>query len=77
MVLLWSVAFVSTKEGCRGRHVEAATMTLVAAVAAAAIVVLAGKGGGTGGGSASIVTWTFAIVRVSPWNHPVSAVDDR
>ncbi len=38
----------------------------VATVAAAAIVILVGKGGRTGGGSASIVTWRFAIVRVSP-----------
>ncbi len=26
-MLVWSVAFVPSKEGCRGRYVEAATMT--------------------------------------------------
>ncbi len=26
-VLVWSAAFVPSKEGCWGRHVEAATMT--------------------------------------------------
>ncbi len=49
----------------------------VGTVAAAAIVILVRKGGGTGGGSASIVTWRFAIVRVSPWNPPVSAMVGR
>ncbi len=32
-VLVWSVAFVPSKEGCRGRHVEAAPMTPTVVVA--------------------------------------------
>ncbi len=52
-------------------------LLLVTVAAVVAIVILVGKGGGTGGGSASIVTWRFAIVHVSPWNPSVSAVVGR
>ncbi len=38
VVLVWSVAFVPSKEGCRGHHVETATMTPVAGVPAYALI---------------------------------------
>ncbi len=39
-VLIWSVAFAPSKEGCRGRHVEAATMTPKVPVVAVVVIIV-------------------------------------
>ncbi len=39
-VLVWSVVFVPSKDGCRGRHVEAPTMTPKVPVVAVVVIIV-------------------------------------